>query len=402
MSTPTYPGVVPPPPGIIPNLTSPKDSGWTLLLGWLITCNVFTTLAFITRAYVKVWIVGKILLEDVTFTIASIIGILYSATVAGMLYYGEGRHAWELSPEAYKNILRWLYFGSVVYSPAAYFTKVTILLIIARIFIVRERVTMSIYIFIAALLVSYLPIQFTKTFICSPIKAFWDDSVKGTCLNQRRIFIADTTLSFLTDFIILTIPIPLIWSLKTPLCKKIQVAALLGAGGIATAVTCFRLWAVVQFIHSTDASSDFVRQSICVLIELTIGLLCSCLPAANILIERYKSDRSSASQNSSAPRCKWLFMKHSHNSQPPMSEPSEPQVTVAASNASTLGGPLVDVDVELAMMYDLSELSRGSYSMMARGSLASARGDRYFTNPRIIEDTTSNAETSSGRISINH
>lgn len=85
-----------------------------------------------------------------------------------------------------------------------------------------------------------------------------------------------------------------------------------------------------------------------------------------------------------------------------MSEPSEPQVTVAASNASTLGGPLVDVDVELAMMYDLSELSRGSYSMMARGSLASARGDRYFTNPRIIEDTTSNAETSSGRISINH
>lgn len=204
-----------------------------------------------------------------------------------MLYYGEGRHAWELSPEAYKNILRvsfignslsrqpnrlnscnshlqWLYFGSVVYSPAAYFTKVTILLIIARIFIVRDRVTMSIYIFIAALLVSYLPIQFTKTFICSPIKAFWDDSVKGTCLNQRRIFIADTTLSFLTDFIILTIPIPLIWSLKTPLCKKIQVAALLGAGGIATGVTCFRLWAVVQFIHSTDASSDFVRQSICV------------------------------------------------------------------------------------------------------------------------------------------
>lgn len=129
---------------------------------------------------------------------------------------------------------------------------------------VRRYVTRSIYIFIAALLVAYLPMQISKTFICSPIKAYWDHSVHGSCLNQRKIFIADTTLGFLTDFIILILPIPLIWSLHAPLQKRIKIAAVLGAGGIATGVTCFRLWAVVRFIHSTDVTSDFVRQSVAV------------------------------------------------------------------------------------------------------------------------------------------
>jgi hypothetical protein len=152
----------------------------------------------------------------------------------------------------------------VIYCPAAYFTKVTLLLIVARIFTVRECVTRSIYIFVVALLVAYLPMQITKTFICSPIKAFWDDSVHGSCLEQRKIFIADTTVGLVTDFIILILPIPLIWSLHAPLSKKMRISVLLGAGGIATAVTCYRLWAVVRFIHSQDVTSDFVKQSVAV------------------------------------------------------------------------------------------------------------------------------------------
>lgn len=64
MSAPTYPGVVPPPPGVTPNLDNPKDAGRTLLLAWLIICNALIINAFITRAYVKAWILRKIQTED--------------------------------------------------------------------------------------------------------------------------------------------------------------------------------------------------------------------------------------------------------------------------------------------------------------------------------------------------
>ena len=128
----------------------------------------------------------------------------------------------------------------------------------------RACVARAIRIFIGALLVAYLPIQILKTVICHPIKAFWDPSVNGQCLVQSRIFISDIVLAILTDLIILVIPVVLIWPLRTSLRKKLKMAVMLGAGGIAVGVTAYRLYAVVMYFESTDVTSDFVEQSITV------------------------------------------------------------------------------------------------------------------------------------------
>ncbi|KAH8200144.1 hypothetical protein TruAng_005715 [Truncatella angustata] len=263
---PSYPGVAPPPSGVIPDLAHPPDAGRALLLVWVTVCDVLATVFFLTRVYVKIWVTRKILIEDV-------------------VHHGEGHHAWDVSREAYSQILKvgpvessirtfgsiytapfvqWLYAGSIVYCPTAYFTKVTLLLLIARVFAVRECVANSIHIFIFALLVAYLPIQIAKTVVCTPVRAYWDSSVHGTCLNQRKIFLSDISLAIFTDFIILLIPVPLTWSLRTPIRKKIKIVALLSAGGIATAVTVFRLYLAINFVHSTDVTSDFVAQNITV------------------------------------------------------------------------------------------------------------------------------------------
>lgn len=201
-----------------------------------------------------------------------------------MIQYGAGHHAWDVSPDAYSQFLKvsldqhfreawvftyhlvpqWLYAGSIIYCPAAYFIKVTLLLVIARVFAVKESVARGIYIFIFALLVAYIPIEIPKILICNPIRAFWDADVPGTCLNQRKIFIADISLAIITDIIILVAPIWLIWPLRQPLRKKVKIVFLLGAGGIATASTVFRLYLAIKFVHSTDVTYDFVAQVISV------------------------------------------------------------------------------------------------------------------------------------------
>jgi hypothetical protein len=146
----------------------------------------------------------------------------------------------------------------------AYAIKVTLLLLIARIFSVRESISKAIRIFIVALLVAYIPNQIAKTIICTPIKAYWDHSVEGRCLEQRKIFIADTVLAIITDAIILILPVPLTWSLRSPMREKIKIIVLLGAGGVATGVSTFRLYKVITFIHSTDVTLDFGYQSMTV------------------------------------------------------------------------------------------------------------------------------------------
>ncbi|KZL77962.1 integral membrane protein [Colletotrichum tofieldiae] len=309
MSNATSPvGAFPPPPGVIPNFESPRDAGWMLNVVGMSVMAAITTFFFAIRAYVKFSLASPFLPEDWTCAASYALIMLYIAVVFVMAHYGEGYHAWEITKEAYQEVMRWLYASSIIYIPAAYFTKVTLLLLEARVFAVHERTSRGIRIFIITLFICYVPLQTLKTVICLPISSFWDPRTPNPkCLNQRKIFIADLSLAIITDFIILVLPIPLLWGLRMPLRKKLKILTLLGAGGIATAVTVYRMYLVVQFLTSKDVTADFVVLDIVTQVylarqtrkrtginynfralELVIGVVCACLPSMNILYERMR------------------------------------------------------------------------------------------------------------------
>lgn len=121
----------------------------------------------------------------------------------------------------------------------------------------RQWVARGIYVFMALLFVAYFPIQMVKILVCNPIRAYWDTSVHGTCRNQTQLFYADISLAMITDLFILILPIPLTWNLEAPRSMKIKVMLLLGAGGVATAVTTYRQVLAVHFMHTTDPTADF-------------------------------------------------------------------------------------------------------------------------------------------------
>lgn len=92
-----------------------------------------------------------------------------------------------------------------------------------------------------------------------------------------------------------------------PLKKKIKILVMLGAGGCAVAVACYREYRIYIFQHSKDITGDFAKISLCGYvfklltrthprcrcrfngwiraIEITIGIVCACLPAINLLVE---------------------------------------------------------------------------------------------------------------------
>ncbi|KAI0015314.1 hypothetical protein F4780DRAFT_784294 [Xylariomycetidae sp. FL0641] len=338
-------GVRPPPPGVIPNFDHPQSDWWRFHLTGLIICLALATLFFVVRCYSRFVLGPKILLEDVTCTIAWILLVLYIWTVFMMIHYGEGFHAWEVTVDSYSEILKWLYASSVLYCPAAYITKATLLLMIVRVFAVRVKVVRALKAFstlctsasppefpnsstmsirclqeapthvqvlegfynqvtdrpsVVIVLLFYIPIQGIKTFICTPIRAYWiADLPGGHCLAQRKIFLSDMALAIVTDFTVLFVPIPLTWSLNMSLRKKLKIMALLSAGGAATGVTLFRLVKVAEFIHSTDVTHDFAVIDLMTTIEVTIGLICACLPSANILAEKMWHERKKGRLGSS-------------------------------------------------------------------------------------------------------
>jgi hypothetical protein len=184
-----------------------------------------------------------------------------------VIKHGEGYHAWDMTSHQYEEVLKWLYASSVVYCPAAYFTKVTLLLLIARVYAIEQRVARATYIFIWALLIIYIPIQIMKIAICNPIRSYWVHDIKGQCLPQRKIFLADAALAIVTDLAILVIPVIMTVKLHMRVRKKVKIMCLLGAGGVAIAVTIWRLVALVDFQHSTDTTSGFSLLTILTLVE---------------------------------------------------------------------------------------------------------------------------------------
>ncbi|KAK2607874.1 hypothetical protein N8I77_006517 [Diaporthe amygdali] len=241
MSTSFVPAA-PPPPSATPDFDHPRDVHH--VINWINTglCLALVTIFSAVRLYVKlVARRDRFLLEDYAFIAAWAMTALIIIGVLMLTHYGEGYHVWELSQSQYRDFLLWLYICTVVYGPAAFATKVTLLLLIARIFAVKELVSKALRWFMIGLGIVYSGIQIPKVMVCTPISAYWEITAKvgvtgqnPYCLNQSHIFIADISVAVLTDFIILIVPIPLALSMNCLSFKqKVQIILLLSAGGAA-------------------------------------------------------------------------------------------------------------------------------------------------------------------------
>ncbi|TLD21118.1 hypothetical protein PspLS_09269 [Pyricularia sp. CBS 133598] len=300
----------PPPPGVTPNFEQPQDVLYSINFYTQIVCMALVTPFVAMRVLVKVYLSPPFLIEDYVSVLAWLLSTAYSVTAIMMYKYGGGYHVWELSVESYEGFLKALYADTLVYGLNAYLTKVALLLVIARVFTAFRKTRIVTFVLIGAMAFYYVPMLFLKMFVCNPISGFWtplpatDPGVPAPhCLNQRTMFIADTIISAITDTAVLVIPIPASISLRMPWQRRFKVWSMLGLGGVATAASIVRLVVVFTSIQeSEDQTVDFVRFNLLGTAEVSIGLICACLPAINIIFARaHDPPPQSASTEGSVP-----------------------------------------------------------------------------------------------------
>lgn len=69
-------------------------------------------------------------------------------------------------------------------------------------------------------------------FACTPIRGFYDFSVPAKCINTVQFYWASAVLNVITDFLILVLPMPVVWKLHMSLRRKIGVSLLFVMGGL--------------------------------------------------------------------------------------------------------------------------------------------------------------------------
>lgn len=142
----------------------------------------------------------------------------------------------------------------------AFSVKVALLAIVIRIFNPDRKKVLGVYMILGVLLLYYIPAIFLKIFFCIPISGYWEGAASGAkCLNQQNLITADAVISMVSDFAILVLPLPLTWSLHIRKTKKLRVIGILGAGGVATAFSVWRLVIMIEQGASPNLTIVFIR-----------------------------------------------------------------------------------------------------------------------------------------------
>ncbi|TLD15264.1 hypothetical protein PspLS_10669 [Pyricularia sp. CBS 133598] len=224
---------------------------------------------------------------------------------------------------------QWIWFSTIIYTVASYFTKVTLILLIARAFSVKRNIALRIYAIILVFTLTFVLLLVFKIISCIPINSYWDSSVQARfCIDRGKLWLSETIYVLVSDLAVMLLPVPLVVPLRIPLGKKVKIGVLLGVGGIANMASGYRVVLMVAHFTDPDVTAFTTTPAILALVELTIGFVCACVPPITIVIERNRHKTRESQFNTPRSRLYKRMGSHSGGS-------TGPQTTITTMTGIT-------------------------------------------------------------------
>ncbi|KAH4057734.1 hypothetical protein HBI68_108950 [Parastagonospora nodorum] len=258
---------------------------------------VVIVLAVLSACMVLLRIIQKLLgpsenrfgLDDI-FLFTTMIVFQPSAiiVVASLIPSGMGRDVWTLSFGTISEFGKYFWVGELFYFIASALLKLSFLFFYQRIFPGR-RVQLLIRITIIVDVLWGTASLVSAIFQCWPISyfwLFWDDERSGHCTNRVWIASANSIISIVLDVWMITIPLSQLYGLKMAWVKKTGVALMFCLGTLATVVSIIRLRFLLIIDEKNNPTWDFWDPIKWSNLEITVGIVCSCIPSMRFFLVR--------------------------------------------------------------------------------------------------------------------
>ncbi|KAI9844523.1 MAG: hypothetical protein M1838_002150 [Thelocarpon superellum] len=142
-----------------------------------------------------------------------------------------------------------LYCFLIIYSAAYPLIKISVLLLFHRVFVV-PRFQLFVKFWIGFVIAQAIAAIGTCVFFCVPVSGFWDSSVQAHCVSQ-----------------------------------KVVISGIFLLGSLVFIATVFRIVAFFQ-LDNDDQSWTFVNTAYWTITEMSLGILCACLPTMRPLFRK--------------------------------------------------------------------------------------------------------------------
>ncbi|KAK2000705.1 integral membrane protein [Colletotrichum falcatum] len=208
------------------------------------------------------------------------------------LHFGDGLHKDTLSRERY--------FKTQEAFPTI---KATFLLQYRRTFpLPMFRTLCNVFIvFIAAFGIAQVV---SVSFVCIPLRSLWDATVPGHCFKRLPWWYAGSSISLVTDVMIVVMPMPLLRTIRLPPRQKVVLMGTFALGFFTCAISIVRISILRSSSTLVDATYDTVIAGVWSITELTCAIICVCVPTLRPILIRQNSKPESPS---------WLWTKFGYS-----------------------------------------------------------------------------------------
>lgn len=197
---------------------------------------------------------------------------------------------------------RTVYVAEIIYVVALALTKASILSMYLRIFWAFPPFQVACYLALGFILLPSAVITLVTIFSCRPVAYFWDRDVRvalaaasastgaaalPTCVDVGALAYANSGFAVAQDVVLIALPVGMLWRLNMSRRRKALVAVMFAVGSLGLVATVARLRVLYVFGDFTDPTWTWVPVVYWTTAELAAGIICSCLPAVRILLERF-------------------------------------------------------------------------------------------------------------------
>lgn len=256
-------------------------------------CLSVTSLVFVLRTYVRIFIKREWILEDYLCCISWTGLVVFCSLLITLMHKHGGVHMWDVTLMQMHTLSYLFMVERITYGLTIMFTKLSILLLYSRVFLPQRWSAFNIAIRLLMLIIClfYISTTAAKIWECTPRPRIWNKSIVGTCINVSSLLNTSGLFNTISDVLILLVPIKSVWNLNMDRGRKVACVLLFTVGLIAPVFSIIGLITRLRVSANPDISYNQPYILFWSAAEISTGIICVCLPTLAALGRRRRRRR---------------------------------------------------------------------------------------------------------------
>ena len=204
---------------------------------WIVTASgslIITSLILALRLYTKIAIVKKLRWEDYTCCLGFLFLAGFISQIFEVVNAKGGAHQWNVTDREMEQQFLFYNTADMMYSPAVGFIKVSIILLVLRIFCPTRRdpfywLLQGLNLLNTVFYTIYFIIPWV---VCNPRKKIWLPKTEGKCLRVFDLYIASAVFNVCSDIAMYSAPLWKIWHLQMSKGQKLGMSSVFATGSL--------------------------------------------------------------------------------------------------------------------------------------------------------------------------